>query len=278
MLLMRPISALINADAIKNVTLTKGGFPARYGGRLSSILDINMKEGNMKEFHGEGSVGTIFSKLTLEGPIIKDKTSFIVSGRRTYVDALAGPLIRAGLSQGGFKADPRLFFYDLNAKINHKFSEKDRLFLSYYGGKDDFGIDLTENEADKIFLLNIQNVLFNVGSNLASDPEKEKSKMIPDVLKTDYEALENEIDEINKILEPLQYFILPGGHSSISHCHIARCVCRRAERICVALNEIEPVNEELIIYLNRLSDYLFTYARKMAKFLNVKELKWQVNK
>ncbi|MGB1019223.1 MAG: cob(I)yrinic acid a,c-diamide adenosyltransferase [Chitinophagales bacterium] len=138
--------------------------------------------------------------------------------------------------------------------------------------------DLTENEADKIFLLNIQNVLFNVGSNLASDPEKEKSKMIPDVLKTDYEALENEIDEINKILEPLQYFILPGGHSSISHCHIARCVCRRAERICVALNEIEPVNEELIIYLNRLSDYLFTYARKMAKFLNAEELKWQVNK
>ena len=138
--------SVFNADAIKNVTLTKGGFPARYGGRLSSILDINMKEGNMKEFHGEGSVGTIFSKLTLEGPIIKDKTSFIISGRRTYVDALAGPLIRLGLSQDGVKADPRLFFYDLNAKINHKFSEKDRLFLSYYGGKDDFGIALTESE------------------------------------------------------------------------------------------------------------------------------------
>ena len=138
--------SVFNADAIKNVTLTKGGFPARYGGRLSSILDINMKEGNMKEFHGEGSVGTIFSKLTLEGPIIKDKTSFIVSGRRTYVDALAGPLIRLGLSQGGLKADPRLFFYDLNAKVNHKFSEKDRLFLSYYGGKDDFGMAITEGD------------------------------------------------------------------------------------------------------------------------------------
>ena len=73
--------------------MIKGGFPARYGGRLSSVLDIRMKEGNMKEFHGEGSIGLISSKLSLEGPIKKDKTSFIVSGRRTYIDVLARPFI-----------------------------------------------------------------------------------------------------------------------------------------------------------------------------------------
>ena len=73
--------------------MIKGGFPARYGGRLSSVLDIRMKEGNMKEFHGEGSIGLISSKLSLEGPIVKDKTSFIVSGRRTYIDVLARPFI-----------------------------------------------------------------------------------------------------------------------------------------------------------------------------------------
>ena len=87
--------SVFNADAINNVNLIKGGFPARYGGRLSSVLDISMKEGNMKEFHGEGSLGIVAGKLTLEGPIVKDKTSFIVSGRRTWIDLLARPLIKA---------------------------------------------------------------------------------------------------------------------------------------------------------------------------------------
>ena len=80
--------SVFNADAIKNVTLTKGGIPARFGGRLSSVLEINMKEGNLEEFHGEGSIGLISSKLTVEGPIQKNKSSFIISGRRTYVDAI----------------------------------------------------------------------------------------------------------------------------------------------------------------------------------------------
>lgn len=123
--------SVFNADAIKNVQLTKGGFPARYGGRLSSVLDISMKEGNMKEFHGEGSVGLIASKLTLEGPIWKDKTSFIVSGRRTYADLLAQPFLPANTKAG-------YYFGDLNAKVNHIFSRKDRLYLSYYGGIDKF--------------------------------------------------------------------------------------------------------------------------------------------
>lgn len=143
------IFSVFNADAIKNVTLTKGGFPARYGGRLSSVLEINMKEGNMKEFKGEGSIGTISSKLTLEGPIIKDKMSFIVSGRRTYIDLLAKPIIAAANSANNNQNSSggtenfglRLFFYDLNAKLNYKINDKHRLYLSGYNGADVFGID-----------------------------------------------------------------------------------------------------------------------------------------
>jgi hypothetical protein len=126
--------SVFNADAINNVELIKGGFPARYGGRLSSVIDISLKEGNMKKFQGEGSIGLISSKLTLEGPIIKDKTSFIVSGRRTYIDILTRPLIKAA----GDGEVVGYYFYDLNTKLNHKFSDKDRLYLSVYLGDDKF--------------------------------------------------------------------------------------------------------------------------------------------
>lgn len=126
--------SVFNADAIKNVRLTKGGFPSRFGGRLSSVLEIDMKEGNMKNFQAEGSIGLISAKLTLQGPIIKDKTSFIVSGRRTYIDILAQPFIKSA-NQGN---PAGYYFYDLNAKLNHKFSEKDRLYVSAYTGLDRF--------------------------------------------------------------------------------------------------------------------------------------------
>jgi hypothetical protein len=130
--------SVFNADAINNVRLIKGGFPARYGGRASSVLDISLKEGNMKEFHGTGSVGLIASKLTLEGPIKKDKTSFILSGRRTYADLLLQPILREAMAGGNEFAKVGYYFYDLNAKINHKFSYKDRLYLSVYTGDDRF--------------------------------------------------------------------------------------------------------------------------------------------
>ena len=131
------IFSVFNADAIKNVTLTKGGFPARFGGRLSSVLEINMKEGNMQEFHGEGSIGLISSKLTLEGPIKKDKASFLISGRRTYADLIFKPIIKASASEGQ-SIDPTLYFYDLNAKFQYKVNDKHRLFLSWYNGSDVF--------------------------------------------------------------------------------------------------------------------------------------------
>lgn len=136
--------------------------------------------------------------------------------------------------------------------------------------------DLSNDKTDKNILFQIQNKLFTIGSLLASNPEKEKSAFIPDILEEDITMLENEIDAINELVEPLQHFILPGGHQTISHVHIARCVCRRAERIIVALSELEKVDERIIIYINRLSDYLFVYARKMAKFLMIEELKWNV--
>lgn len=128
--------SVFNADAIKGVTLTKGGHPARYGGRLSSILEINMKEGNTQKFHGEGAVGLIASKFTLEGPIWKDKTSFIISGRRTYIDLLTKPILAAAKA----KQIPSYYFYDVTAKINHKFNRQHRLYLSFYAGDDKFNM------------------------------------------------------------------------------------------------------------------------------------------
>ncbi|MEL6657611.1 MAG: carboxypeptidase-like regulatory domain-containing protein [Bacteroidota bacterium] len=131
------IFSVFNADAIKNVTLTKGGFPARYGGRLSSVLEINMKEGNMQEWHGEGSIGLISSKLTLQGPIQKGKTSFLISGRRTYADLIFKPIIKASTPPEE-SIDVGLYFYDLNAKLQHKVNDQHRIFLSAYTGADVF--------------------------------------------------------------------------------------------------------------------------------------------
>jgi hypothetical protein len=121
--------SIFNGDAIKSVTLIKGGFPAQYGGRLSSIIDISMKDGNDKSFHGDGGIGLISSRLSLEGPIIKDKASFMISARRTYIDVLIKPFLPAGTDAG-------YYFYDLNAKLNYKISDKDRIYLSGYLGQD----------------------------------------------------------------------------------------------------------------------------------------------
>lgn len=128
--------SVFNNDAINHVELVKGGFPARYGGRLSSVLDISMKEGNMKKLKITGTLGLIASKLTIEGPIIKDKTSFIVSGRRTYIDYLAQPLMQ--MESNNYSSETGYYFSDINTKVNHIFSAKDRIFLSVYSGNDKF--------------------------------------------------------------------------------------------------------------------------------------------
>lgn len=126
--------SIFNADAIKNVSLIKGGMPAQYGGRLSSVLDISMKEGNNQKTQVEGGIGLIASRFSLQGPIKKDKSSFIISARRTYVDALSKPFVSKSSQFYG----SGYYFYDLNAKLNYKFSEKDRIYLSGYFGRDVF--------------------------------------------------------------------------------------------------------------------------------------------
>ncbi len=126
--------SLFNGDALKSVDLTKGGFPARYGGRLSSVIDMRMKDGSKEKFQGEAGIGAISSRATLEGPIIKDKASFLVSARRTYLDALIRPFI-PGDNDGGY------YFYDLNAKVNYQIDPKNTLYLSGYFGRDRFFIN-----------------------------------------------------------------------------------------------------------------------------------------
>ncbi|KGE88675.1 TonB-dependent receptor [Phaeodactylibacter xiamenensis] len=128
-----------NTDAVKDLKIYKGGFPAEYGGRLSSVIDVKLKDGNNQKFAGSGGLGLISSRLTLEGPIQKDKSSFIVSGRRTYVDLLTRQVNRANEDNEDFSPIPDYYFYDLNAKVNFQLSDKDRLFLSGYFGRDVFG-------------------------------------------------------------------------------------------------------------------------------------------
>jgi hypothetical protein len=138
--------SVFNADALKNTTLIKGSMPANFGGRLSSVLDIQMKEGNDKHFAVEGGIGLISSRLTVQGPVVKDKSSFIISGRRTYILDLVQPALKGTNFEG-----TNYYFYDLNTKWNYTFSNKNRLFFSGYFGNDvlkfrqpnrDFAFDL----------------------------------------------------------------------------------------------------------------------------------------
>jgi outer membrane receptor for ferrienterochelin and colicin len=127
--------SVFNSDAIQSISLIKGGFPAHYGGRLSSVLDIRMKEGDMKKIKGEGSIGLIASRLTIEGPIKKDTSSFIISARRTYIDLLSYPIQKKN-DNPDHKTRMGYYFYDINAKINYKFSDNNRVYLSLYTGTD----------------------------------------------------------------------------------------------------------------------------------------------
>jgi cob(I)alamin adenosyltransferase len=136
------------------------------------------------------------------------------------------------------------------------------------------------NLSYKEVLIEVQDRLFTVGAVLATPPEKEKLKngqarlQNLGIIPSDVEYLENQIDQMEEALPQMTHFVLPGGHTTVSYCHIARCVCRRAERLAVHLNDIEPTDEMVITYLNRLSDYLFVLARKLSFDLNADEVKW----
>jgi cob(I)alamin adenosyltransferase len=132
----------------------------------------------------------------------------------------------------------------------------------------------------KELLISIQDKLFTLGAILATDPEKAVLKSgkerlnIPKIEEADITLLETEMDAMNEALPPMTHFVLPGGHTTVSYCHIARCVCRRAERLATLLHSQEPTDERVLIYLNRLSDYLFVLARKLSQDLKANEIKW----
>lgn len=126
--------SVFNSDAVKSVNLIKGGMPANYGGRMSSVLEVNMNEGNNKGFHIKGGIGAISSRFTIEGPLVKNRGSFVISGRRTYIDLI----MKAAIPDTSPFAGSSYYFYDVNAKFNYKLSDKDRIFLSGYYGKDVF--------------------------------------------------------------------------------------------------------------------------------------------
>ncbi|MBR9921108.1 MAG: cob(I)yrinic acid a,c-diamide adenosyltransferase [Bacteroidetes bacterium] len=159
---------------------------------------------------------------------------------------------------------------------------KAHLRIDSYGTVDELnaciGIVRDHIELDEIReeLLIIQNLLFTIGSNLATDPDKKAP--VPSLEEADIEKLEKAIDRMDADLPPLKNFVLPGGHPVVSYVHLARTVCRRAERATVALGQQEPVEERLVKYLNRLSDYLFMLSRHMAKALGVEEVLWNSNK
>ena len=140
--------------------------------------------------------------------------------------------------------------------------------------------DQNIDQHHKEILMIIQDRLFTVGAILATDPKKAILKSgkerlnIPKVSSDDIQRLENEMDAMNESLPPMTHFVLPGGHQTVSFCHIARCVCRRAERLASALNDTEPFLPEALMYLNRLSDYLFVLARKLSHDLQAEEIKW----
>jgi hypothetical protein len=131
--------SLFNGDALKSTEITKGGFPARYGGRLSSVVEMNMKDGNKEAFHGEAGIGIISSKLTVEGPIRKNRSSFLISGRRTYFDVLVSPFLPE-------RRRVSYYFYDLNTKFNYDFSKKDKIYFSSYIGADNLLINDISND------------------------------------------------------------------------------------------------------------------------------------
>ncbi|MBC9930959.1 carboxypeptidase-like regulatory domain-containing protein [Chitinophaga qingshengii] len=147
------VYSLLNAEMVKSADLYKGAFPARFGGRLSSVVDISLKDGDMRNYHGDVAVGMISAKINVEGPIVKDKTSFIVSARRSYPDLLYNAAANME-DDAGNKGTVYAYFYDVNVKVNHIFSPKDRIFLSLYKGEDNLSIkgmvDSTADQAGRI--------------------------------------------------------------------------------------------------------------------------------
>lgn len=214
--------SVFNSEAINKIDVMKGTAPAKYGGRISSVIDMQMKEGNMKEFKGDAGIGLIFSRLMLQAPIYQDKASFLISGRRTYLDGLTGI----------FTSDaPRFYFYDLNAKINYKVSDKDRIYLSGYFGRDGFGFEddfdmvwgnttatLRWNHlfSDKLFLnssLIFSNYRYETNADIDSDLFEFLSKINNVTVKEDFEYFHDANNTFGFGLNYVYHSFLPASMS-----------------------------------------------------------------
>ncbi|WP_258102797.1 TonB-dependent receptor [Marinoscillum sp. MHG1-6] len=217
--------SVFNPDAVKDVKLYKGGTPAEYGGRLSSILDVRMKEGNNKRYEVNGGVGTIFSRMAVEGPIVKDKASFILAGRRSYIDVLARPFLKNNDLDG-----VGLYFYDLTFKSNYNINPKNRIYLSGYIGRDDFNFDERQGfdwgnktvtfrwnhlYSDKIFsnttlFLSNYDYSFQVGED-DDDEFRWKSRILTYDLKEQFTYFINTRNELSFGGEAILYRFIPAN-------------------------------------------------------------------
>lgn len=170
--------SVFNADALKNVTLYKGSFPARFGGHLSSVIDVRLNDGNDSEIHGNASIGLISSKFNLEGPIVKGRTTFNVSARRTYLDLLAKPVLAYVNKQNVYengnyeKYGGGYDFYDLNAKITHHFRNDDRLSLSFYSGDDEAGVNIEDAYNYDIGVYDVETGIFSKAGTSCANKDK----------------------------------------------------------------------------------------------------------
>lgn len=218
--------SVFNSDAIKNVSVYKGGIPAEYGGRISSVLDIKMNDGNKKQYHASGGIGLISSRLTLEGPIIKDKGSFIISGRRTYADLFLK------LSSVAEQRNSQLYFYDLNLKANYEISSKDHVYLSGYFGRDHFdfnnrfGFEWGNATAtfrwnhiynDKLFSntsLIYSNYGYNISNTAGDNKVNIESSIIDFNLKEDFQYFISSSQKLKFGMNAIHHTFAPGEVSS----------------------------------------------------------------
>ena len=259
-----------NSDAIKDLTLYKGAMPAEYGGRLSSVVDIKMNDGNNQDYHANGGIGLIASRLNVEGPIVKDKGSFIVSGRRTYADLFLK------LSRDSSIKNNSLYFYDFNVKANYKLNDNNRVYLSGYFGRDNlgfggtFGIDYGNSTAtarwNHVFNSRLfsntsfiySNYNYNIKINSGTNNILIKSKIEDVSLKQDFQYFVNNENKINFGFDVIDHRISPGivdasGTSSFNPTNLP--VKYALENAAYVSHEVSPVDKIKLNYGLRLSSF-----------------------
>lgn len=270
-----------NSDAIKDVSVFKGGMPAQYGGRLSSVLDIRMNDGNKKEYTAEGGIGLISSRLKLEGPIVKDKGSFMISGRRTYADAFLA------LSKDSSINNNTLYFYDLNAKANYQIDDKNTLYLSGYFGRDELGLNKTfgfgwgnstatlrwnhlySNRLFSNTSLIYSNYNYVIESFLDQNSFKVNSSIRDFNLKQDFQLALNNSHNVRFGLDLIQHTISPGditadASSSVNEVTVEK---RKGNEIAAYISDEWEVNDRVnMVYGLRASSFFLTGPGTFSTF------------